>query len=249
MEIEAHDRIRLCHVVQEAASIVRDWLERNVWNVLPADVEETAASVRRRRLVTVVVIVLGTVALGASLRIEPGSAWFYPATLVLALIWAVGALASGPLHLGRIARRGRLHRPFASPIFIGLALAAAFIFGAFVVRQVPILDNQVQSVLEHADQGSLTVLVVVTAVGGLSEELFFRGAVYASVPRYPVLVTTAAYSVATLATGNVMLTFAALVLGIVVGLERRASGGILAPALTHVVWSLTMLIVLPLMFA
>jgi len=32
------------------------------------------------------------------------------------------------------------------------------------------------------------------------------------------------------------------------GLERRASGGILAPILTHITWSLSMLFLLPLLF-
>jgi membrane protease YdiL (CAAX protease family) len=45
-----------------------------------------------------------------------------------------------------------------------------------------------------------------------------------------------------------MLALAAVLLGTVVGLERRASGGILAPILTHVTWSLTMLLVLPAVF-
>jgi uncharacterized protein len=54
--------------------------------------------------------------------------------------------------------------------------------------------------------------------------------------------------VATLVTGNVMLGFAAVVLGAVCGLERRASGGVLAPILTHITWSLSMLFVLPLLF-
>jgi membrane protease YdiL (CAAX protease family) len=45
-----------------------------------------------------------------------------------------------------------------------------------------------------------------------------------------------------------MLSFAAVLLGLFVGLERRASGGILAPVLTHVTWSLTMLFALPLVF-
>ena len=58
-----------------------------------------------------------------------------------------------------------------------------------------------------------------------------------------------AYTVATLATGNVMLAFAAILLGAVVGLQRRASGGILAPILTHVTWSVTMLFALPALFA
>jgi hypothetical protein len=42
-----------------------------------------------------------------------------------------------------------------------------------------------------------------------------------------------------------MLAFAALFIGAVVGLQRRASGGVLAPILTHVTWSLSMLLVLP----
>ena len=63
-----------------------------------------------------------------------------------------------------------------------------------------------------------------------------------------MLWTTLAYAVATAATGNVMLSFAAVLLGLVCGLERRASGGILGPILTHCTWSLTMLLVLPLVF-
>jgi membrane protease YdiL (CAAX protease family) len=110
------------------------------------------------------------------------------------------------------------------------------------------LEDQVVSVVDYADEGSLPLLVVITAVNGVAEELFFRGAAYAAITRRPVLLTTVAYGIATLATGNVMLAFAALLLGAVVGLERRASGGILAPILTHCTWSLAMLVVLPLVF-
>jgi len=73
-------------------------------------------------------------------------------------------------------------------------------------------------------------------------------AAYAAITVRPVLWTTVAYAVATLATGNVMLAFAAILLGFVVGLERRASGGILGPILTHCTWSLAMLVALPLVF-
>jgi uncharacterized protein len=45
-----------------------------------------------------------------------------------------------------------------------------------------------------------------------------------------------------------MLSFAAVLLGLVVGLQRRASGGILGPILTHVTWSLAMLLILPRLF-
>ena len=94
----------------------------------------------------------------------------------------------------------------------------------------------------------MPILVVVTVVNGVAEELFFRGAAYAAIPRHPVAWTTLAYAVATAATGNIMLAFAAVLLGVVVGLQRRASGGILAPILTHVTWSVSMLFALPLLF-
>jgi uncharacterized protein len=45
-----------------------------------------------------------------------------------------------------------------------------------------------------------------------------------------------------------MLSFAAVLLGLIVGLQRRASGGILAPILTHCTWSLAMLFALPAIF-
>jgi uncharacterized protein len=224
------------------------WLRRALWDVVPRDHRATTAELRRRQLVTALFVVLGGIVLGLSLRIDPGNPWFYPATLILAGVWTVGAFASGPLHLGRIAAGEAHRRPVVTPILLGLALAGIFVVGALIVREVPFLDDQVSSVLDHADQGSGPLLVVVTAVNGIAEELFFRGAAYAAVPRHPVAVTTVAYAIATLATGNVMLSFAALLLGLVVGLERRASGGILGPILTHCAWSLTLLFALPLLF-
>jgi hypothetical protein len=227
---------------------VLTWLRRALWDVVPRDHRETTAELRRRQLVTAVFVILGGVVLGLSLRIDPGNPWFYPATLILAGVWTVGAFASGPLHLGRIAAGQGHRRPVVAPVLLGLALAGIFVVGALIVREIPFLDNQVRSVLDHADQGSGPLLVLVTAVNGIAEELFFRGAAYAAVPRHPVAVTTVAYAIATLATGNVMLAFSALLLGLVVGLERRASGGILGPILTHCAWSLTMLFALPLLF-
>ena len=123
--------------------------------------------------------------------------------------------------------------------------------GALLVRTLDFLsglEGQVISVIDYADQGSIPILIVITTINGIAEELFFRGAAYAAITVHPVLWTTVAYTVATLATGNVMLAFAAALLGLVVGLERRASGGILAPILTHCAWSLAMLLVLPMVF-
>jgi hypothetical protein len=198
--------------------------------------------------VTGAFVVLGGLVLGFSLRIEPGSPWFYPATLLLAGVWTVGAFASGPLHLGLIEHPSGLRRPVVTPVLLGLALALVFVLGGLVVREIDVLDDQVRSVLDHAAEGAWPLLVLITVVNGIAEELFFRGAAYAAVPRHPVAVTTVAYALATLATGNVMLAFAAVLLGVVVGLQRRASGGILGPVLTHVTWSVTMLFALPALF-
>lgn len=228
---------------------MREWLRRALVEKVPRDHREAPHELRRRQRVTLVFLALGAAVLAVSLRIEPGSAWFYPATLALALVWTVGAFASGPLHLGRIDHAGGARRPVLTPVVLGLLLAALFGLGGVVVRQVPFLDEQVRAVVEHANQGAGPLIVLVTVVNGIAEELFFRGAAYAATTRHPVPVTTVAYVLATMATGNVMLAFAAVLLGTLVALERRASGGILAPILTHVTWSLSMLVVLPALFS
>jgi len=229
----------------------RAWVRRTLWDVVPRDHQQGRRELRRRQLVTLAFVALGAVVLGFSLRLDPGSRSFYPATLALAAVWLVGAVASGPLHRGRIPARQGTARPVLPPIVLGLLLAGVFVAGAFLVRTLDILsglEGQVVDVVDYADQGSPPLLVLVTAVNGVAEELFFRGAVYAAITVHPVLWTTLAYGVATAATGNVMLTFAAVCLGVVVGLERRASGGVLAPVLTHCTWALTMLFALPLVF-
>lgn len=229
-------------------------VRRSMWDKVPRDHRESPENLRRRQLITAGFVVLGAVVLGFSLRIEPGNGWFYPATLALAVIWTVGAFASGPLHLGRSWQAGTGPeeqpgpRPLLMPAVYGVLLAGLFVVGGLVVRQIPVLDAQVQHVLDHANEGSVPLLVVITALNGVAEELFFRGALYAATPRYPVVVTTLAYGATTLATGNVMLVFAGLVLGVLVGLERRATGGIQAPIITHVLWSVAMLYLLPALF-
>ncbi len=228
--------------------MIKDWLERSLWDVVPRDHRESAAALRRRQLVTCGFVVLGALVLGVLLRLDEGSTLFVVMSLVLAGIWTVGAFASGPLHLGRITVHDMHVRPILQPILIGALLAGVFVAGGLVVREIGPLADQVRGVLGFATEGSLPVLVVVTAINGIAEELFFRGAAYAAITRRPVVWTTVAYTIATAATGNIMLSFAAILLGILVGLQRRASGGILAPILTHCTWSVAMIFALPAIF-
>jgi hypothetical protein len=229
-------------------------VRRALLDPVPRDHRQSDAAFRRRRVVAVATIGVGGALLGWSLRLRPGDPVFYLATTLLALCWTTGALASGPLHLGRIrsarpegsAEPGRLGRPWLTPLCVGLLAVGVFAAGALVVAGVPALRAPVNDVLDHARFASLPVVAVITAVNGVAEELFFRGALYAALGvRYAVAGSTLVYTATTVASGNAMLVFAAAVLGLLVGLERRVTGGVLAPVVTHVTWSLGMLFVLP----
>ena len=204
----------------------------------------------RRRIVVGITLAVGATLLGLSFSVRQGGPAFYPLTFGLAATWTLGSLLSGPLHLGHILRGGTLRRPIITPIVAGLLLAALFVLGAFVIRTIPALASLTEDVLGYARLGNLWIILVITLVNGIAEELFFRGSLYAAIGTWhPVLISTGLYALATVAGGNPVLVFAAALLGTVVGLERRASGGILAPILTHITWSLSMLLVLPPIFA
>jgi membrane protease YdiL (CAAX protease family) len=214
------------------------------------DHRQSDAAFLRRRIVVAITLALGATLLGLSFSLRQGDPAFYPLTFGLAATWTLGSVLSGPLHLGHIQLAGRLRRPTITPIAVGLLLAALFVLGALIVRTIPSLVRLAEDVLGYARLGNLWIICVITLVNGIAEELFFRGALFAAIGvRHAVLISTVLYVLATVAGGNLVLVFTAAVLGTVVGLERRASGGILAPILTHVTWSLSMLFVLPPLFA
>ncbi|OBH13118.1 MULTISPECIES: CPBP family intramembrane glutamic endopeptidase [unclassified Mycobacterium] len=210
---------------------------------------ESPAVVRRRRVIVTITLVVGAAMLGFSLRRHPGESSFYWLTLALAGVWFAGGLISGPLHLGGICWRGRNQRPVITGTTIGLLLGAVFVVGGLIAREITPVAELITRVLEYAHHGWYPVIVAITLVNGVAEEVFFRGALYTALGRYhPVLISTVLYACATLASGNPMLGFAAVILGTVCAFERRATGGVLAPMLTHLVWGLIMVLVLPPMF-
>jgi uncharacterized protein len=222
--------------------VLIDKVERDHW-------QSDAASLRRR-IVVAVTLAVGATLLGLSFSVRQGDPAFYALTFGLAATWTLGSLLSGPLHLGHILRGGTLRRPIITPIAVGLLLAALFLLGAFVVRTIPPLASLAEDVLGYARLGNLWIIFMITLVNGIAEEFFFRGALFAAIGAWhPVLISTVIYALATIPGGNPVLVFAAVVLGTVVGLQRRASGGVLAPILTHITWSLSMLFVLPPIFA
>lgn len=207
--------------------------------------------VRTFRRQTVGVTGLGGAALLAtSLSSRPGSRRFLVLTLTTAATWTVGALASGPLHLGWIeGRDSRLRRPVVTPVATGAGAFGLFYLAALLARHIPILDRAITRVLSYADEGSTPAVVLTTCANGLAEELFFRGALYQAVREdHPVAVSSVAYVAVTATTRNPALTLAGAAMGVLFGLQRRASGGVQAPILTHLTWSVLMLRHLPPLF-
>ncbi|GAC69440.1 CPBP family intramembrane glutamic endopeptidase [Gordonia soli] len=235
-----------------------------VFTEAPGDIDSPAA-LRRRRIVATVFLVAGAVTLGFSLSVDPGDTAFYPLTIGLALIWVIGALASGHVSMGRFGIRRRVSGDIAPAgrvaeyrttsgavalgTVVGAAVGGAFLVGALITREIPTLSRLVVQVLDFADYGSIVVVTLITLGNGVAEELFFRGAVYSAAHGYrPLLTSTVLYVIATLASGNPMLGFAAVILGIVCAILRRATGGVLAPICTHVVWAAIVLFALPPIF-
>ncbi len=211
---------------------------------------EPPSTVRRRRIVVVVVLVIGGALLGYSLTRQPGDESFYWLTLALAAVWAIGAFASGPLHLGCVRFRGRNQRPVITGTVVGLVLGGAFVVGGLIAREIPGVREYITRVLEFANYGPLVLVVFITVINGIAEEMFFRGALYTALGKtYPAVISTVIYVVATAATtGNPMLGVAALIVGAVCAFERRTTGGVLAPMLTHFFWGLIMVLALPPVF-
>jgi hypothetical protein len=212
---------------------------------------------------------LGMTGLGAaallrsSFKARPGSARFYLLTIGLAGTWTCGALGAGPLPWrGARPRPAGTARPAvvgpiqagpvqAGPVLVGPVLTGAATFAVFygvarAARRFRALHRAIASVLRYAEGGSTPLVVLIASGSGIAEELFFRGALWSG--PHPLATTTLAYAASTAATGNPALVLAGLITSVIFGWQREATGGVLAPAVTHVTWSVLMLCYLPPLF-
>lgn len=227
----------------------RGRLPRGLGHVATAAGDEPYAVRRRRRAVVGATLVAGSALLGRSLATPPGSRRFYAETAALAAVWGAGAVASGPLHRGWIEGQDAvLRRPVAVPVATGAGTFALFYGAALVARRVPFLDRAVARVLVFADEGNDSLVLATAVANGVGEELFFRGALHAASGDHPVALSTAAYTLATATTRNPALVLAAGTMGTLWSLQRRATGGLQAPLLTHLTWSALMVRFLPPLF-
>ncbi len=214
---------------------------------VPRDHQQTPQEFLRRRIVATVTLLVGSVLLWYSLSIPAGDNRFYWATLALAAVWAVGSFLSGPLHIGRAwTREKEIGLPVIQSLALAAVIIAVFLAGSILVAQIPVLRGPVDELLDYARVGSLSLVWAITMVNGIGEELFFRGALFAAIGRrLPVVISTVVYTLTTVGTGIPLLVLAAAMLGLLCGLQRRVTGGVLGPILVHCLWSSSMLFLLP----
>lgn len=192
----------------------------------------------------------GTALLGRSLSSRPGSREFYASGIGVAGTWLAGSWVSGPIPLadGPTRRRGA-RQLVVVPVAVGAGMFGLFYLAALAARAIPSLDKALANVLNYADEGSTPLVLSTTLANAVAEEVFFRGAVYSAADRrYPIAVSTAGYVLSTTVTRNPALVLAASVMGPVFAIQRRNTGGVLAPAITHLTWATLMVRFLPPLF-
>ncbi len=214
---------------------------------IPGDVEteplETDEALHRRRRAVAATGLVGAALLGAGLTAPAGSGRFYGFTAATAATYVAGALASGPI------RRGESDRPIVTPAALGVGAFGVFYAGGLIAKRIPFARRAISRILGYAARGVDPLVVGVTLANGVAEEVYFRGAVYAAAGgRRPLAASTGAYVLATLATRNPALVFASGLMGALFAAQREVTGGVQAPAITHVVWSVLMLRFLPPLF-
>jgi uncharacterized protein len=203
----------------------------------------------RRRHVAAAVLPVGTGLLALSLATEGDDPRFFALTLGLAGTWAAGTLASGPVPVGAAFTQPGL-RSLAEPALTGVGAFGLFYAAAMVARRNPALHRAISSVLGYMDTGAAGLILLTASLNAVAEELFFHGALWdAAGPDHPATATAAVYTAATLATRNPALVLSGAVTSLIFGAQRRRSGGVAAPAIAHVVWSLLTLTLLPPLFA
>ncbi|HVU74646.1 MAG TPA: CPBP family glutamic-type intramembrane protease [Mycobacteriales bacterium] len=204
-------------------------------------VRERAGPGTPLRGVVVGTLIAGSVLLGIALHTRRGTHTFYGLSALLALVWLVGALAAGGVPRPRLSRHSLI-----AGAAVGALAWVVFLVGDLIFREVPWLHHQIVSVVGRADVGSRLLVIAIAVVNGMAEEAFFRGSVFTALSaRAPVLRTTAVYVVVTACAANVTLIVASLLMGALWAVQRRVTHGVVASAVTHVVWSVLIITALP----
>lgn len=208
----------------------------------------TRTGARRNRGIAAATGVTGAVLLALGISVEPGDTSFYVFTFSLAVVWVIGSLLTARSRTFGSVAEGKWFRDIVWGLSTGLALLVVFLLGAGVVVHIDVLAQPVEELLAHARFGALPVVTAITVLNGVTEEIFFRGALHESIgggPRRRLIGTTIIYVLVTAASGIWLLALAAGSMGLLAGWLRQRSGALLSPILAHLTWSTGMLFLLP----
>jgi membrane protease YdiL (CAAX protease family) len=201
-----------------------------------------AARSSRRRIVAVSGLA-GMGLLGLAFSRRPGSKEFYVLAGGVAGTLAAGTVLSGTRPPVRSqGQEPRQARTVVSSVLAGVGAFAIFCAAAHLARRVPWLERAVGRALAYEIEGSTPLVLLTTGLNGIAEEMFYRGALWSVVAdSNPITKTTLAYTAATVATRNPALVLAGTATSLLFGYQRRVTGGILGPTITHLTWSMLML--------
>ncbi len=204
----------------------------------------TRAGARRNRGIAAATGITGAVLLYLGVQVEPGDTSFYIFTVALAAVWVVGSFLTARSRTFGSIKEGRLWKNLGLGAVGGLVLLVIFLLGAGVVARIDFLADPVEELLAHARFGALSVVTLITVLNGVTEEIFFRGALHESLggTRARRFVgTTVVYTLVTAASGIPLLALAAACMGVLAEWLRQRTGALLAPITAHLTWSLGML--------
>jgi membrane protease YdiL (CAAX protease family) len=199
----------------------------------------------RQHFVVALVLAVGTASLAATLRVPAASGRFTGLGLLSAVIWTAGAFLAGgvplrprpPLTVATVAWPAAL---------LGVVALGGFVIADLTVRHLPVMSDALDTILGKADAGPRGVVLLVALANALGEEMFFRGALHTACGRRrPGTWATLLYVAVTAATLNPALVLAAAVMGPLFTLERLSSASVAASTVTHISWSVLMVLALP----
>ncbi len=207
---------------------------------------ESAPALRRRRLAVGATLAVGAVLLRITIVTPRSSVRFGVVGLTLAATWIVGGLAAGPLRAPRPSRDHANRHELVEGVAIGVVAFVAFLGANLVARHIAVLAHALDSLLPRSSTSASALVIAVVVANAAAEEYFFRGALHAAFADLrPGPATVVVYTLVTVVTLNPALIVAAAVMGTVFTLERLATGRVFAPAVTHLVWGLLMLLAFP----
>jgi membrane protease YdiL (CAAX protease family) len=188
-------------------------------------------------------LAVAVVAMGSVFATRRGSFW--PRAVVAGMV--IGAFAV-VAEWGRLAN---LLRPTWVDLLIGVVSAAllylVFLAGdRLLANTFPTLSREVDDLYRlRAQARPGAILVMITAVA-VCEELFWRGVVQA---RAGLLVATLGYALVLVWERKLVLLVAAVICGATWGALFAWRNTLVAPAVSHVLWDLAIMVFLPVRMA